>query len=350
MQKNVRNYLSLLASLVSGLVHAQEFEAAKVIESSVSKNLYDTLWPSRIDSGVVELVFMVDKTGQPIEIEVLRSSQLFFEPAAINTIASYQYRPARLNADPVESRQVARIEFDHSKIANMRGFTKPMNAPEGYMSLYNRLRKELDKESPNQPKAMSALNKIHRLRYKTFFTAVHTQLARYYFAVEFGSKEQQLEPLLKVMMFEDVEWAGIRALDEETKKTIQLAILKLMLDLGHNAEMLEKYNIFTVSNSEISEVFSDYVQKIEHIQKGNSVVERKITLQTNGKTFLSLLKKSFVIELMSGRIEDFLLRCERHFARFEYQADAQYEIPATWGKCEIQLNGEPETVASVLQQ
>jgi hypothetical protein len=350
MQKNVRNYLTLFVSLISSLVQAQEFEAAKLLESSVATNLYEISWPSRIDSGVVELVFMVDKTGQPVEIEVLRSSQLMFEPAAIETVASYQYIPASLDANPVASRQVARVEFDHSKIANISGFVSPMHAPEGYMSLYNRLRKELKKESPNQRKAMNSLNKIHRLRYKTFFTGVHTQLARYYYAVEFGDKEQQLEPLLRVMMFEDVEWAGKKALDEETKKTLQYVILKLMLDLGHNAEALESYSKFSVSNSEIIDTFSRYMKKIEQIQEDDSVVERRVTLPRNGKNFLSLLKKSFVVEAVTGRIDDFSLRCERHFARFEYQTDAQYDIPAVWGKCEIQLNGEPKTLATVLQQ
>lgn len=354
MKKNIPNTLVLLVSLmgglVPGLVYAQDFEAAEIIESSVSKNFYEIFWPSRVDSGGVELVFIVDKAGQPIEIEVLRSSQPFFDAVAIKTVASYQFKPARLNANPVDSRQVARVMFDHSKIANISGFVKPMDAPEGYMSLYNRMRKELKKENPIQRKAMQALNKIHRLRNKTFFTAVHTQLARYYLAEKFGSKEQQLEPLLKIMIFEDVEWGGKRALDNEIKKTIQFAILKLMLDLGHNAEALEKYNQFVASTPEISDTFLAYMQKIKQIQGGDSVLERRVTLARNGRAFLSLLKKSFVVEPITGRIDNFLIRCERRFARFEYQAEAQYDIPEAWGDCEMQLNGESEALVSVLQQ
>ncbi|MBL4671751.1 MAG: TonB family protein [Arenicella sp.] len=350
MKKIIRNYLTLFVSLIGSLVHPQGFEAAELIESSVSKNFYEIFWPSRIDSGVVELVFMVDKMGQPIEIEVLRSSQPFFDSAAIKTVASYQFKPARLNANSVDSRQMLRVVFDHSKIANISGFVKPMHAPKGYMSLYNRLRKELKKETPSQRKAMLALNKIHRLRNKTFFTAVHTQLARYHLAEKFGSKEQQLEPLLKVMMFEDVEWGGKRAVDDNVKKTVQFAILKLMLDLGYNAEALEKYNQFSASNPEISDTFSGYMEKIKQIQEGGSVLERRVTLSRDGRTFLSLLKDSFVIEPITGRMDNFLIRCERRFARFEYEAEAQYDIPAAWGKCEMQLNGEPETLESVLQQ
>jgi len=354
MKKNICNSLTLLVSLMGGLVHglvqAQDFEAAEIIESSVSKNFYEIFWPSRIDSGVVELVFMVDKMGKPIEIEILRSSQPFFDSPAIKTVASYQFKPARVNANPVDSRQVARVVFDHSKIANITGFVKPMSAPKGYMSLYKRLRKELKKETPSQRKAMQALNKIHRLRNKTFFTGVHTQLARYYLAEKFGSKEQQLDPLLKVMMFEDVEWGGNRALDAEVKRTLQFAIVKLMLDLGYNAEALEKYDEFAFSNPEISATFSGYMQKIKQIQEGDSVVERRVTLSRDGRTFVSLLKHSFVVEPITGRIDDFLIRCERRFARFKYDAEAQYDIPAAWGDCEMQLNGEPETLVSVLQQ
>lgn len=350
MHNYIRNILVLFASLIASLAHAQKFEPATVIESSVSKNFYESFWPSKIDSGVVELVFIVDKTGQPAEIEVLRSSQIYFEAPAIKTIATYRYKSATVDAKPVESRQVARVVFDHSKIANISGFVNPMDAPEGYMSLYNRLRKELKKESPNQRLAMHTLNKIHRLRYKTFFTEVHTQLARYYLAVEFRSKEKQLEPLLKVMMFEDIEWGGNRALDDETKNAIQFAVLKLMLDLGHNADALKKYDEFSATNPEISDAFSGYMQKIKKVQESDSVLERRVTLSGDGKAFLSLLKRSFIVESVSGRMDSFLIRCERRFARFDYDAAAQYDIPTDWGQCEIQINGEPETLVSVLQQ
>ena len=152
------------------------------------------------------------------------------------------------------------------------------------------------------------------------------------------------------MMFEDVEWGGKRAVDDNVKKTVQFAILKLMLDLGYNAEALEKYNQFSASNPEISDTFSGYMEKIKQIQEGGSVLERRVTLSREGRTFLSLLKSSFVIEPITGRMDNFLIRCERRFARFEYEAEAQYDIPAAWGKCEMQLNGEPETLVSVLQQ
>lgn len=342
--------LPLIVGLSGLTVRAEQFEAAELIEGSVSENYYGSFWPSRADSGVVELVFMVDQKGKPSNIVVLRSSQPFFDSAAIKTIATYRYTPARLNGEAIESRQVARIKFDHSKIANFSGFVNPMDAPEGYMSLYNRLRKELKKESPSHRKAMISLNKIHRLRYKTFFTAVHTQLARYYIAQKFGSKAQQLDPLLKLMMFQDISWGGKNALEEEVKKTVQFAILKLMLDLGHNAEALERYHQFTALNPELTEVFSGVMKKIMQVRDSDAVLERKAVLSRDGKTFLSLLKRSFVVELVEGEIKNLLLRCERRFAQFEYKAEAQYNIPETWGKCELQLNGEPKTRLSVLQQ
>lgn len=350
MHKNLITNLLLLTIVICGAANAQTFKPAEVIESSVSKNLYERIWPSRIDSGVAELVFIVDKSGQPTNIEVLRSSEVYFDAPAIKTIATYKYKPATVDGRPVDSRQVARVEFDHSKIANMSGFVKPMDAPEGYMSLYNRLRKELNKEEPSHRKAMHTLNKMHRLRYKTFFTAVHTQLARYYLFIKFGSKEQQLDPLLKIMMFENIEWGGNRALDTDTKHTIQLAIIKLMLELGHNADALEKYQEYSGSNSGIESTFSAYIEKVKQLQASDSVVERKVSLPTSGRTFLFLLKNSFVVEALSGRVDDFLLRCDGRFAEFKFQAGAQYDIPVDWGRCHLQLNGEPETVVSILQQ
>ena len=107
-----------------------------------------------------------------------------------------------------------------------------------------------------------------------------------------------------------------------------------MLELGFYAEVFEIYEKYRTSNPEISDLFSDHINKIEKIKEGNSAVELRIALPKQGKAMISLLKNSFVIEPISGRIDSFLLRCDSQFARFQYKADMQYDLPAsTWGRC-----------------
>ena len=110
---------------------------------------------------------------------------------------------------------------------------------------------------------------------------MHNELAQHRFETIFGTKETQLEPLLSILMYEDVEWAGKHALDDDTKLTIQQSVLKLMLELGKNAEALEKYNEYSNNNPSIIEVFLSYIKKIKEIQKNDNVVERNDHLLLN---------------------------------------------------------------------
>lgn len=324
-------------------VQATDYTPAKLLERSLPTPFKD--------SGVVELTFMVDELGKVKESAILRSSLPDYHgKEAMRALSKYKYQPAMLNSEPVESRQTTRVEFDHSRVSNRFGFTNPMDAPEGYMSLYNKLGKQLKKSEPNKRKATNTLKKLMELPYKTFFTSVHTQLAQYQFYLTFGAEEQRLKPLLNVMMYEDVEWGGNRALDRETKSIIQFGVLGLMLELGQNAEFIEKYNKYSKGNKQIVEAFSPYIDKVSKIQFGDDVIARRAMISLRGSTFLTLLKRTFVIELEEGEVEMFSLRCDTKFLKVEFKRDEQYQLPESWGTCQLQLIGQPRSLVTIIQQ
>lgn len=338
--------LSILLSTLN--VQANDFKEAELVTTVLPKFEVYTNRPDRfVGSGMIELVFMVDKTGKATEIEIVRSSLPRYEGQALAAISKYKYQPATLNSKPVESRQMARIEFDTSRLSNR---ARPMLPPRGYMSHYNRLSRELDKEEPREREIERLLRKLRFIRFRTFFSSVHTELAQNRYATKFGSKEKQLEPLLNIMMYEDVEWRGKLALDASTKSTIQLSILKLLLDLGYYAEALEKYNEYSTGNVEVIGAFSGSIEKIKQVQLSEYVVERRVDIDSRGYSFLPLLKRSFVINATVGQLHTFELRCDTNYASFEFKQDVQYHIPASWRRCELQMNGEPDSTISILQQ
>jgi len=173
------------------------------------------------------------------------------------------------------------------------------------------------------------------------------ELAQNRYAIKFGSK--QLEPLLNIMMYEDVEWREKRALDASTKSTIELSILKLLFDLSYYAEALEKFNEYSIGNAQVVSAFFGSIEKIKQIQLGEDVIERRLDIYRRGYTFLPLLKRSFVITPLVGQLYTIELRCDANHARFEFKQDAQYDIPESWGRCELQMNGQPDSTISVLQ-
>ena len=71
------------------------------------------------DSGVVELIYMVDKDGVPKEISVLSASQQKFEQAAIDSIQTYRYKPAQQGGKLVGSivKSIVIFEINRRTIA-----------------------------------------------------------------------------------------------------------------------------------------------------------------------------------------------------------------------------------------
>ena len=53
---------------------------------------------------------------------------------------------------------------------------------------------------------------------------------------------------------------------------------------------------------------------------------------------------------MVGKLYTFELRCDAKYAKFDFKPNAQYNIPPSWGHCELQMNAESGSVISVLQQ
>lgn len=106
---------------------------------------YPTSQRAANNAGVVELLVMVATDGAPFATMVTRSSKPQFEKAALNAIADYQFSPALLNGEPVESSYNLRI------ILMMQERSDAVTPK--FENRYRAARAELEKELPNQEQA-----------------------------------------------------------------------------------------------------------------------------------------------------------------------------------------------------
>ena len=58
---------------------------------------------------------------------------------------------------------------------------------------------------------------------------------------------------------------------------------------------------------------------------------------------LHLFKRHFGIEAVEGHLAQAKLRCEKKHVFFAFDATQKYEVPGEYGKCSIELEGQPGT-------
>ena len=64
--------------------------------------------------GVVELQVVIDKTGEPREIQVMRGDPLL-APAAVAAVRQWRYTPCLFRSEPIDVRTTINIDFTLSQ-------------------------------------------------------------------------------------------------------------------------------------------------------------------------------------------------------------------------------------------
>jgi len=52
---------------------------------------------------------------------------------------------------------------------------------------------------------------------------------------------------------------------------------------------------------------------------------------------------------IKGNVQVLKFRCDRRFKELVFQADSEYKIPASWGECLVEIVGEPNSLATLIQ-
>jgi hypothetical protein len=178
----------------------------------------------------------------------------------------------------------------------------------------------------------------------------YQSLARYRVAKKFDDKPGQRQGLEDLIGFDKMVETKHQVLQNDLKRTVYIALLQLQIASCHYAEALDNYSEFKKSDREIGKLFKDYIGKITLLKESDQLTQRVVNIGDNGYSHLPLLKRSFVVEVDKGIINTLKLRCDKKFKEFAFKVDAQYTLPDSWRHCDLQIIGESDSVASVLQQ
>ena len=226
----IREAVKVLVAISIFLLSIQEGRAA-VDEPNIESNIEAYTAPSHTDaspvifmrsglnevginSGAVDVLFMVDKTGQPYQATVLRSSGKFFEAPAVAHLLKQKFKPATYAGSTVDSVYRLRVLLDHSQIENISGFVRPIDSPPGFEAYFNKFNKLMDSDDSSKDDAAWRIRQMIKLRYRTYFSDMRISMALHRFASRYGTPENQLRALQKMDMYSGVKWGDEAILNE----------------------------------------------------------------------------------------------------------------------------------------
>ena len=293
-------------------------------------------------SGVVQLIIMIDKDGKPFEIMVAESSLPAFSNAAVYAVRKWEFSSATLNGKPVESKQRLRYKFQISQ--------QKQGASPSFTKYYKRLMKELGESEPNLEAATKHIKNMDKASIKNLYALTYAGLAWFEYSKRFGTVADQIAALKDIVLFDVEEEKEQRVLSDTATFTIMDTLLKLLLNNNRYSEFLNYYNVFKPIDPQINNIFSETVDKVKELQTGTKAFAQDIEIGARGFTSLDLFKRVFYFETKTGQISELKLRCDTKFAKFSHDDKIDYQIPASWGNCNVQVFGEPGSEAQLIQQ
>lgn len=291
--------------------------------------------------GWVMLSFIVSEAGDVAEPMIEDSSGVeAFEVAALEAVSKWRYTPATVNGRPVPQSMVkTRITFALEGPAT--------GATPRFENTYRRIRRLLDAGD---------------------YAAAEPLLTE----MEFGGRHNLYEDaLFWALKYGYLE--GVQSTDTSAKRRA------LELSLGHQADDLLPPDIFVavaqrlyilqVQSIDFSAARSTFerlrdsahgrrssqharavaeliptYEQIEHVIAGPDLLPVKAEIGQYDYWVHDLMRRSFSIAGVTGRIDAFDVRCERGTRSFEaYRDDDIWQVPESWGDCGVYIKGERGT-------
>ena len=291
--------------------------------------------------GIVEFLFMVETNGTTSELVVIDSTHSDFEKSTRSLILESKYEPAIWNGEPKRSLESLRAIFRMNN-------SQPKASDEFYRP-YKRVRREFEKANPEQNKIRKDLDRMHKASFLNMYTLSFLYLEEYQYATTFLGKNEQLYALQQLLMFDDRLDKKEQFLEFEILKSIRMNILQLLIQLGRYGEARNNYYVLQKEIPEAAEPFAEPMAQVQERLDSGEVLVRQLKLKDRGSEYIYLTRNNLEIHNVKGQLEKMNFYCSMGFSSLEFKPESSYQIPDSWGSCNLLLVGEPGTTATLYQ-
>lgn len=326
-------------SLKQSTTNTNTFIRPVLIKRSTSS--YPPLELKKNNSGSALLTFMVDKEGNTFEPLVINSTAKAFEKYAVTAVNNYKFEPATLNKQPIESVFTVNVLF---LVHGQRD-----NVSQIFNRSFKKAKKELKKKVPNQKNVLKNIISMEKSTNMTPYSHAYLNLVKQDYFGKLGDKQSQIDALNQIFLFESKAKNEDNFLDKESKISMGRLLTLRYIETQQYAAAINTYTKLNKVDPEAKSMFQDAFTQINDIYISDKITSAQINITENGYTTLDLFKNKFGFENTTGEIKNIKLRCDKKFASLDYSTDLEFQIPASWGKCQLEVIGNPYTQSIIYQ-
>lgn len=291
------------------------------------------------DEGWVMVSYTIDTGGKVIEAMIEDSSGIAsFEKAALEAVQQWQFVPARLDGTPVEQ-SMTRVRMT---------FQLPMGphaASPNFVRRYRAIERLI--VAKDLAKAGPLLTDLQDQEKHNLYEDAWFWLLKYRYLTAAGTADNRAKRdcLRKALGYE------IEYLEADEFVAASQELYRLAVEARDYSEALETFE--RLEKSKLAKKSKRYAESHGLLEQNAAVLRKLVasdqTLSLEGKIeqygywHHTLLRRSFAIDEVMGRIEQVDIRCERCTQRFSMSTTSTWTIPESWGACRVYLNGDDGT-------
>ncbi len=278
--------------------------------------------------GWADVNFMVDPTGKPFEVTVIRSTgNKEVEAMAIKAIQASTFVPASLNGKPIESGLELKFKLLDQGLY--------YGAKREFIAAYETLVKAV-----NADDRAAADAAMQGLKITNLYEDASYGMATYLYAKKWGDETQQLDGLLRAIAEEkDAHFLPSNMFKLALRVSMQLQVqMRLYAEALATFEKLQKLGMDKDTAARLTPV----VEQLKQLRSDDAAYE--ITgAMPEGNWHLHLFKRHFRAKVSEGYISQVKLRCEKHYIFFAFDPGLEYQVASKDGDCWMELLGAPGT-------
>lgn len=293
--------------------------------------------------GWVQFIFMVDREGKPYELRLMDyAGSKGFIGAGEKALLRSTFTPALVDGVAVDGRYGMIYHF-----GRRGGGTGAGASRRSFVPLYTAYLQALN-EGPGE-KAASLLEELadaSRNNYEHAFLNV----ARYYFAREYGSSLEQMRFLSRALRQSFTERNHRSFLPDDQAISVRRELFRLQVENNYLGEAMETYELIQQQGDDESmELLEGVVAELEEMKRNEASFGIAVTLDDSGSWGAELFKNQLYLHTVEGKVDGMKLRCDTNFFSFTFDPETDYSIPEEWGKCHLEILGAPRTTFVLVQ-
>lgn len=338
--------LALLA-VAANFVQAQDNEPApRLVESYTSAKAIDKVKPSfptraarKGSDGWVQLSYVIDTDGNVKDVVALENGgDKAFIKAAMNAVKQWKFEPATANGEAVEQCDNT-IQMDFI-LSNGAGVSRKFNS-----AMFNGRNALSEGDLAGVQAALETMDNLKTTNITELFWRNHLAISLYN---KTGELDKKHRAVVKAR-------SSVKAvsLDDDQKARLNSYLLQEEFAyLANNARYssaLYTFDKLQKADPESASAYDDAIEKVKALVAGDKPIYVAGEIGERGRWDHYLVRRAFSIAQVQGRLDKLEVRCSRKYRSFTIAEQAQWQIPESWGQCNIHVLGEQNSKFTLVE-